>query len=242
MQVPETQYAPNGEIKIAYKVFGAGEYDLLFSGGSTSNIETVWSLPEAVRFLGRLGRFARVVFFDRRDTGISDPIREDLALEAHVADALAVMGAVGMDRAVLFGATDCARAFATLAASHPERVSGLIALAASPGLTADVPAELAADVARAIADPNYPAGLIDVLAPEWADDPERRDRFATYARTSATPRQAERVFRMSASTDVSEVLPLVQAPTLVLGPKRALIPPVESVRRFAGLIPGAEFR
>lgn len=242
MKIPRTRYASSGEIRIAYQVFGSGEHDLLFSGGSTSNIETVWSLPEAVRFFERLGRFARVIFFDRRDTGVSDPIRDDLTLEAHVADALAVMEAVGVERPVLFGAADSARAFATLAAVYPERVAGLIALAASPGLAGDAPPGFAESVAQAIADPDWPEGVVDMFAPEWADDPERRGRLIRYFRTSATPRQAMRVFRMSTSTDVSEVLPLVQAPTLVIGPKETPMPPLEATRQFAELIPGAEFR
>jgi len=242
MKIPRTRYASSGEIRIAYQVFGSGEHDLLFSGGSTSNIETVWSLPEAVRFFERLGRFARVIFFDRRDTGVSDPIRDDLTLEAHVADALAVMEAVGVERPVLFGAADSARAFATLAAVHPERVAGLIALAASPSPGRDAPPGFAESVAQAIADPDWPEGVVDMFAPEWADDPERRGRLIRYFRTSATPRQAMRVLRMSTSTDVSEVLPLVQAPTLVIGPKETPMPPLEATRQFAELIPGAEFR
>ncbi len=110
MQVPETHYADSGEIKIAYKLFGSGQEDLLFSGGSTSNVETVWELmPGAAPVFKRLGRFSRLILFDRRDSGSSDPIRDDLTLEAHVADALAVIDAVGAERPVLLGAADCAR-------------------------------------------------------------------------------------------------------------------------------------
>jgi class 3 adenylate cyclase len=242
VEIPKTRYASSGDIRIAYQVHGSAEPVLLFSGGSTSNIETVWSLPEAVRFFERLRRFARVIFFDRRDTGVSDPIREDLTLEAHVADALAVMDAVGVERPVLFGAADSARAFATLSAVHPDRVAGLIALAASPGLARDAPPEFADRVAQATADPDWPEGIVDMFAPEWAGDPERRGRLIRYLRTSSTPRQAMRVLRMSSSTDVSEVLPLVQAPTLVIGPREATLPPVEASREFADLVPEAEFR
>ncbi len=241
MKIAKTRYVQSGDIRIAYQVHGTGEHDLLFSGGSTSNIETVWSLPEAVRFFERLRRFARVIFFDRRDTGVSDPIRDDLTLEAHVADALAVMEAVGAELPVLLGATDSARAFATLAAVHPDRAAGLIALAASPGMARDAPPELAERVGRAIADPDWPEGVVDIFAPDWADDPERRDRLIRYFRTSATPRQAERLFRMSISTEITDVLPLVQAPTLVIGPQGTLLPPIESAREFADLIPDAEF-
>jgi class 3 adenylate cyclase len=227
---------------IAYQVFGSGDHDLLFSGGSTSNIETVWSLPEAVRLFERLSRFARVIFFDRRDTGVSDPISDDLTLEAHVADALAVIDEVGSERPVLFGSTDCARSFATLAAVHPERAAGLIALSCSPRSVRDAPAELLDRLVDQIAGSDFPEGVVDMLAPEWADDRLRRDRLTRYFRTSCSPRQAQRLLRMSFSSDVSEVLPLVQTPTLVLAPSELRLPPVEAMREFADLIPAAEFR
>ena len=87
MMIPETRYAPSGGISIAYQVHGAGQHDLLFAGTTASNVETIWHLPEAARFFERLGSFARVIRFDRRDTGISDPTKEDLTLEAHAEDA-----------------------------------------------------------------------------------------------------------------------------------------------------------
>ena len=80
MEIPETHYAPSGEIAIAYQVHGDGEHDLLLAGSTASNIETVWELPEAVRLFERLGRFARVIRYDRRDSGVSDPIKDDLTI------------------------------------------------------------------------------------------------------------------------------------------------------------------
>jgi hypothetical protein len=92
MLIPETRYTSSGGISIAYQVHGEGSHDLLFAGTTASNIETIWHLPEAARFFERLGTFARVIRFDRRDTGISDPTKEDLTLEAHAEDALAAAG------------------------------------------------------------------------------------------------------------------------------------------------------
>jgi pimeloyl-ACP methyl ester carboxylesterase len=84
---PEIHYARSGEIAIAYQVHGNGPHDILFSGGTASNVETIWQLPEAVELFERLGRFARVIRFDRRDVGLSDPVKDDLTLEANAADA-----------------------------------------------------------------------------------------------------------------------------------------------------------
>lgn len=241
MRLPETRYAHSGEIMIAYQVHGSGEKDLVFSGSTASNIETSWHLPEAAHFFERLGRFARVIRFDRRDTGVSDPIRDDLTLEAHAADALAVMDAVGSDRPVLLGASDGAGSLASLAATQPDRVAGLIALAPS-ARGASVAPELVDTVVDSLAGEDWPERMVDGWCPEWSADPMRRDRLIRYVRTSATPRQAKRLLKMSLASDVREVLPHVQAPTLVLWPSDGEIIPIEAGREFAELIPGAEFR
>ena len=158
-----------------------------------------------------------------------------------MADSLAVIDAVDAERPVLLGSSDGARTVAAVAAMHPERAAGLIAVAGSVRGGAVVAQEVAEQVVGTIADRTWPEGIIDLFAPEWAEDPERHDRFVRYIRTAATPRQAGRLLRMSLNSDVSEVLPLVQAPTLVLHP-RGSVHPAESSREFARLIPGAEYR
>ncbi len=243
MEVPETRYARSGEIAIAYQVHGSGEHDILLSGSTASNIETVWELPEAVRLFERLGRFARVIRYDRRDSGVSDPIKDDLTIEAHAADALAVMDLAGAERPVLLGGTEGARSLAVLAATRPERIASLVATSPSVRGAAATSAEMADRLAASLSDPeDYPYPVLDIFAPDWAEDPVRRERLARYMRTSSTPRQAQRLLRMSLSSDVADVLPLVQAPTLVLRPRDLLFPAEDAVREFADLIPGATLR
>ena len=241
MRIPKTQYARSGELAIAYQVHGEGEHELLFSGTTASNVETVWSLPEAHHLFERLGRFARVVRFDRRDTGVSDPIKDDLTLEAHVADALAVMEAAGLERPVLLGGLDGARSLALLAATHPDQAGGLIALVPSARGGAAASPEIAERVAHDLVDLEWPAALVDAWAPEWARDPARRDRLERYIRTSATPRQARRLLEMSMRSDITEVLPLIQAPTMVLWPDDVVVDEGAG-REFAELVPDAVFR
>jgi class 3 adenylate cyclase len=241
VRLPETRYARSGEIAIAYQVHGEGDDDLLFSGTTASNVETVWALPEAARFFERLGTFARVIRFDRRDTGVSDPIKDDLTLEAHAADALAVMDAVGTERPVLLGGLEGARSLAALAATQPERVGGLVAISGTARGGAVESPEVADVVVASFAGLDWPGGLIELWAPGWMDDPVRRDRLVRYIRTSASPRQADRLLRLSLTSDVSEVLPLVQAPTLVLHPEGSTIPS-DAVRHFADLVPDSVYR
>ena len=242
MERPETHYARSGEIAIAYQVHGSGRHDILLSGGASSNVETAWLLPEASELFERLGRFARVIRFDRRDTGLSDPFRDDLTLEAHAADALAVMDATGADRPFLLGATDGARSLAALAATQPERVAGLIAVwGTARGGAVEAPGSADA-ITRSFADLNWPGNLLDLWVPQVAADPVRRDQIMRYTRTASTPRQAARLLHLSLTSDVSEVLPLVQAPTLVLHSRDSIVLPAEAVRQFADMIPGAVYR
>jgi class 3 adenylate cyclase/pimeloyl-ACP methyl ester carboxylesterase len=239
---PDTHYARSGEVAIAYQVHGNGPHDILFSGATASNVETVWQLPEAVQFFERLGRFARVIRFDRRDTGLSDPFRDDLTLEAHAADAIAVMDATGAGRPFLLGGSDGARSLAAVAATQPERVAGLIAIWGTARGAALVFPETADVVARSLADLNWPGDLLKSWTPQWSSDPIRRDRMTRYIQTSSTPRQAERLLRLSLTSDVSDVLPLVQTPTLVLHSRDSIVVTAEAVREFADLIPGAVYR
>jgi class 3 adenylate cyclase len=240
MRVPETRYARSGELAIAYQVHGDGPHDLLFSGTTASNVETVWAMPEAHRLFERLGRFARIIRYDRRDTGISDPIKDDLTLEAHAADALAVMDAAGSERAVGLGGSDGARSLAALAAMHPERVSRLIAVAPTVSGGATAAPEIVAVVNEALADLEWPRAMMRAWTPNWLDDPVRLERAERYIRTAATPRQTRRLLEMSRRSDLREVLPHVQAPTLVLFPEDAPIPR-QSCEEFAALVPDATF-
>ena len=73
--VPDTCYARSGEVNIAYQAFGDGLLDLVFAPGSNiSHVELAWEEPYLARFLRRLAAFARVIFFDKRGTGLSDPV------------------------------------------------------------------------------------------------------------------------------------------------------------------------
>ena len=242
MDRPETHYARSGEIAIAYQVHGEGPHDILFTSGAASNVDSIWLLPEAVELFERLERFGRLIRFDRRDVGLSDPIKDDLTLESHAADALAVMDAVGADRPFLLGATDGARALAAVAATQPERVAGLIAVWGTARGAAVASPETADMVARSLADLNWPGDLLDYWAPTWVADPIRRDRATRSIQSSATPRQAERLLRLSLMSDVSAILPLVQAPTLVLHSRDTVAVSREAVREFADLIPRGVYR
>src|SRR3954464_8720765 len=123
---PNTRYARSNDLHIAYQVFGEGSTDLVIVPGFISNIEETWDDPNAARWLERLGRFARVIVFDKRGTGLSDRAGLVPTLDERMDDARAVMDAARSERAVLLGISEGGSLAALFAASHPERCASLI--------------------------------------------------------------------------------------------------------------------
>jgi hypothetical protein len=103
MHAPITSYAKSGELSIAYQAFGDGPVDLVFVPGFISHLELAWEEPYLARFLRRLATFTRVIFFDKRGTGLSDPVSQPPGLVERMDDIRAVMDAAGSQRTALFG-------------------------------------------------------------------------------------------------------------------------------------------
>jgi len=125
---PITQYVRSGRHHIAYQCFGSGEVDLVFTPNWATNVEVIWERRIAASFLRRLASFARLVLFDRRGSGLSDPVGldETPTLDQVVDDTLTVIDATGIDRAAMFTTGLAAGLGTYLAATHPERLSSLI--------------------------------------------------------------------------------------------------------------------
>jgi class 3 adenylate cyclase len=140
---------------------------------------------------------------------------------------------------VLFGSLDGARALALLAATRPERVGGLVAL--SPTVRGG--AASSPEMVNFVVDlDDFPGEAGGLFAPGWRADPARWDRFKHYLQSCITPGQAARLLRMSLTSDIGAVLPLIQAPTLAVHPRDQRLVPAEAVRSFTELVPGARFR
>ncbi len=106
-------------------------------------MEIGWEEPRYAAFLRRLARNRRLIIFDRRGMGMSDPAPPTVTVEERADDIRAVMDAAGCTRAVVFGSCGSGPTTIALAARAPERVSGLI---------------LFGTFARMLATAHYPAG------------------------------------------------------------------------------------
>lgn len=220
-----TEYArgPDG-VHVAYQVVGAGPPDLVMVPDWVSHLEVQWEEPRVARFLDELASFSRLVMFDRRGMGLSDPISPSAfpTLDEWSGDIGVVMDSVDVERAALFAPSGGSPLAILFAASHPDRVSHLI---------------LFNGVARLRRAPDYPAGVPDqswdryllwlrevwgtpellrLFGPSVADDEAFGLWYARLQRLSQTPGMRAAVQRVLADTDVRDALPLIAAPTLVL--------------------------
>jgi class 3 adenylate cyclase len=220
---PETRYARSGEVGIAYQVFGEGELDLVLAYPFLSHLDLMWESPALSHFLRRLGSFARVIVFDRRGVGLSDPAPGAPTLEERMDDVRAVMDAAGSERAALLGMSEGATMCMLFAATYPERTSALVLWGAMARSTAApdypwAPERGAVEEAQEeLIGPMWGQGAtIEIFSPSLAADPRAREFQARFERQAASPMRVQQLFQMFLDTDVREALPLIQAPTLVL--------------------------
>jgi pimeloyl-ACP methyl ester carboxylesterase len=222
---PATRYAPSEGGYVAYQVFGAGSVNLVFVTSWVTNIDVMWDEPRMEAYLNRLASFARVVCFDKRGAGVSDPV--PLAslprLEEWMDDVRTVMDAAGITQAALLGDTEGGPMAMMFAASHPDRVSALV---------------LANTFARWRRADDYPIGMPDatweklvdryeqnwgvtseilgLTAPTMAHDSDFARWFLRYQRLGMPRGAATAMYRWVTNIDVRSVLPTIRVPTLVL--------------------------
>lgn len=126
MPTPQTRYAKSGDVNVAYQVLGEGPLDLVYVWGWLSHLDLQWTEPTVASFLQRLASFSRLIMFDKRGTGLSDPVGAAPTFEERMDDIRAVMDAVGSERAALLGFSEGSALSCLFAASYPERTTGLI--------------------------------------------------------------------------------------------------------------------
>ena len=220
------RYARSGGLHVAYQVSGTGPHDLLLVPDGVIPVESMGELPAFDRFLRRLETFARLIRFDRRGMGLSDPTPQSSppTLERWMEDAVAVLDAVGSERAALLGMAEGGFVTALLAGSRPERVSSLVLVNASPGIGADPFREwgsAAAAIDRLETTVKEDAwGDVRWGIPMFAPSAAGDDRYAEWLeraqRRALSPAIAEAVFDVQYRSDIRDVLPAIRVPTLVV--------------------------
>jgi class 3 adenylate cyclase len=241
---PKTRYARSGDLHIAFQVFGEGDIDVVLVNGYISHVELVWEAPQAANFFEALGSFARVITFDRRGSGLSDPVAEAPTLEERMDDVRAVMDAAGSERAALVGISEGAAMSILFAATHPERVQALVSWGGMARATEAedypwaTPAAALVESGLEFVMPYWGDGsVIEIAAPSMADNADARAFLGRMERATASPGMLTALAQMFLEIDVRDVVPTVQVPTLVLHRRHDRLVNVRNGRWLAEHLP-----
>ncbi|HEX2141487.1 MAG TPA: alpha/beta hydrolase, partial [Candidatus Limnocylindria bacterium] len=213
--IPETRYTRAGDIHIAHQVLGEGAVDVILADQWFSNMDAQWDVPPLAELRRRLASFSRLIMFDRRGMGLSDPvaIQSLPSLDAWMDDLRAVMAAASSDRAALIANIGGAITSLVFAASHPDRLSSLVIVdgfarvRSAPDYPAGMPD---AEVERELEliEPSWGRGLmLDIFAPSMRGVPGLRETWARFERQATSPGSARAIVGWIFDTDVRTFLP-----------------------------------
>lgn len=245
---PPVQYAKSGELYIAYQVSGEGPVDLIWAPGAVSHLDLFWENPYGVRFIERLSSFCRLIRFDKRGTGMSDPTPDPATLEQRIDDIRAVLDAAGSERAHLFGVSEGGSMTILFAATYPDRTRSLMLWGATPRATSapdfpygPSPEDAAAWIADLARGPK-PFMLTEGLK-QWMgkvhEDPAFVSFWERQRASGATPAMRIALSRWNSEIDVREILPSITVPALVMNRVGDPDADIGAARYTADRIPGA---
>jgi pimeloyl-ACP methyl ester carboxylesterase len=234
-------------VHIAYQVFGGGQLDLVIVPGFASHVELFWENEPWAQAFERLASFARVILFDRRGSGLSDPVPEAPTLEQRMDDVRAVMDAAGSERAAVLGFSEGVPMSILFAATYPDRCQALVCYGGMARSTAadDYPWGTSVDAliesASELILPHWGEGaLVEVSAPSQTDNAETRAFFARLERMSMTPGMLQAIVQMYFDIDVRDAVPSVHVPALVIHRRHDRLVNVRNGRWLAEHLPNAK--
>jgi class 3 adenylate cyclase len=249
----ETRYAKTTDgVHIAYQVIGGAPLDLLVFSGGLVPIDTMDEEPSLARFYRRLASFSRVVRFDPRGSGMSDPMSPSSppTLEQWVQDAVAVLDAAGSRRAALFAYGPAVQEAVLLSVTFSSRVVALVLVNGSARLAEgpDYPIGFPRAVLEAFSEINFEPDAMqrgfDVLSltsPSVGNDPAFRRWWDRAGNRAASPAMARALMTLRVEADIRDLLPLIQVPTLIVHRRDNQLLPVGHGRYLREHIPGAKY-
>ena len=244
------RYARNGGVRLAYRVFGDAEITLVVVPGWVSNVDS-YDDPTTpfAPLVARLARKTRVVVWDKRGTGLSDPVTHIPPLDERMDDLHAVLDAVDADRPALLGISEGGQISVMFAATYPERVRSMVLYATAARFVREPP-----DYPWGISPDRIDAGVADIdehwgdgflakaILGDAADIPGVREMLGRHERAAASPTIAGMLWRAIGEIDIRDILKTVRSPTLVLSRPGDRMVPFESSEALAACIPGAVFQ
>ncbi len=237
--MPETRYARNGDVHIAYQVVSDGDLTFVGLPGIVSNVEVAWEDPEARSWMTALSSFSRFVTYDKRGQGLSDRDSGVPTLDDRLGDLTAVLDAVGADRVALGGISEGGTTTAMYAATYPERVSHLLLFGSFAHLDTNRGDRFMESWATHWGTPETLS--VAAIAPRKVGDADFLRWTNHFERQSTTPGGLLASWRWIRETDVRPVLGSIQCPTLVMHRTGDRLVQVGYGRELAEHIPGARF-
>jgi class 3 adenylate cyclase len=249
MAIPQVRYAREGDLNLAYQVWGDGPVDLVLVWGTLSHCELFWEHPPMARFLEGLGRFARVIQFDKRGTGLSDRSDKMPTLEERMDDVRIVMQAAGSERAAIFGESEGSPMACLFAATFPDRVSHLVLFGPLVRMQNDDDFDAGwdsdgLDAALGFMVDSWGTGQTWALAAPslFNSDAAGTSEFASrFERQALSPGALRTLMSANRQIDIRPVLPTIRTTTLVMHRTGDRLLSVEQGRYMAAHIPDAKY-
>lgn len=243
-------YARNGSVRLAYRVFGDGDTTLVWNPGWFSNVDLVDEPASPITAVAeQLAEATRLIVWDKRGTGLSDPASHVPPLDERMDDLHAVLDAADVDRPAFFGMSEGGPMSLLFAATYPQRVHSLVMYGVAARFSQELPdypwgftAEEKAEHLEAIENHWGEGALAELFFGEIADIPGFRELYGRYQRVSASPTMAAWLWQSLLEIDVRGILGSIRAPTLVLARPNDRIAPVAAATALAAAIPGAQIK
>jgi len=237
---PRIQYATTADgVNIAFWTLGEGRPLVWMMTPPFTHVQMEWQFPEMRRWYEVLAQRRRFVRYDGRGSGLSDRDVSDYSLNAHVRDLEAVADRLGLEQFDLFAIYHAGPVAIAYAARHPERVSHLV-LWCTWARGSDVARSPLVQTMRAFIDQNWEA-YTETAAGSFLgwSEPESAHRFAAFLREAVSPEAARAALEATTRFDVTELLPQLKTPTLVLHRRGLRFPEADVARGLASRIPDA---
>lgn len=235
--VSEVSYGRAGDTHVAFRVIGEpGGTDVVMVAGSFFPFEMLQEDRCASRFMAGLASLGRLVVFDKRGVGLSDPMTDwsRSAQEQWAQDLCAVIETVGIDHAVVVSWEPMGVA-RQAAARRPDLFESMILVNPSQ-FTRPLADHLPEDEEKMLP----PFSVEEKVFPSRIDDPDFREWLSRAGRSGASPAAAARMWGHVLSYEGSLTPPGIEVPTLVLRNRDCWTPRKEAFA-VAEAIPGADF-
>ena len=240
---PRTQFARNGDVHLAYQTVGTGPLDILLVDTWVHHVEAIWDFPDFARFLRRLSSIGRLIHFDRRGTGLSDPVPLDALpdFDTQVEDVVAVLDAAGSRKPAVFGTNDGTLVAMLLAANHPDRCRSLVLFAPTVKhqQAAGLPIEAVEEALQQMTEAVDESGVYILAPSRLGDEPFDRQPASVPAQLRTTGGDGP-LFPPVDAVGHPRCPPRISDPTLVLNRTGNRIVAMELSKEVVSLIPDAK--